>query len=380
MKTLVNRYYYSFAELAEATGPFTSITSFPAMLKRIYDGVPTSSPTQIEQNLFTKYLWPEFYESPIFYFDVEQKPWEAEVEPELEDVQEAAEPLVGRLYRWYTESVDRYDFLISQLESIKNTLLGPVKVVSSASGTYSGTVSGNGTNTGTVKVESTTGETSSTHLTGTVTGSGTNTGTVQVETNTGDTSSTHVTGTVTGSGTNTGTVQVADSTNSTTTVNSTTTRKESDTPQSGIQSLLDGYVSKAAQEIGNSTTGVTGSGTSTTTNNLANSTTSSTDNTTTVTASGTASSTTTNNLANSTTSLTDNTTAVTASGTVESTTTNNLANSNSSTNSGNTSDSSTVSNDFDTPIERFREIQEKLRNLYADWANEFSKFVLQSAE
>lgn len=324
MKTLINRYYYSFADLAEATGPFTSVTSFPAMLKRVYDGVPTSSPTQIEQNLFTKYLWPEFYEAPIFYFDVEQQPWEAEVEPELEDVQEAAEPLVGRLYRWYTESVDRYTFLISQLESIKNTLLGPVKVVSSASGTYSGTVSGTGSNTGTVEVETTTG----------------------------DTSSTRVTGTVTGSGTNTGTVQVADSTNSTTTVSSTTTRKESDTPQNGIQSLLDGYISKAAQETGSSTTGVTGSGTSTTTNNLAN----------------------------STTSSTDNTTAVTASGTVASTTTNNLANSNSSTNSGNTSDSSTVSNDVDTPIERFREIQEKLRNLYADWANEFSKFVLQSAE
>lgn len=324
MKTLVNRYYYSLAELADATGPFTSVTSFPAMLKRVYDEVPTSDPTQIEQDLFTKYLWPEFYESPVFYFDVEQKSWEEEEEPELEDVQEAAKPLVGRLYRWYIESADRYGYLISQLESIKSTLLGPVKVVSAASGTYSGTVSGTGSNTGTVEVASTTGETSSTHATGTVTGSGTNTGTVQV----------------------------ADSTNSTTTVSSSTTRKESDTPQNGIQSLLDGYVSKAAQETGGSTTTVAGSGSSTTTNNLAN----------------------------SSTSTTDNTTAVTASGTVASTTTNNLANSNSSTNSGTSSDSSTVSNDFNTPIERFREIQEKLRNLYADWANEFSKFVLQSAE
>lgn len=268
MKTLVNRYYYSLADLAETTGPFTSIASFPAMLKRVYDEVPTTSPTSVEQTLFTQYLWPEFYESPVFYFDVEQKPWEEEEEPELEDVQEAAKPLVGRLYRWYIESADRYSYLLTQLESIKATLLGPVKVVSIASGSYSGTVSG--------------------------------------------------------SGTNTGTVQVADTTNSTTTVSSTTTRKESDTPQNGIQSLLDGYVSKAAQETGGSTTTLAGSGSSTTTNNLANS--------------------------------------------------------NSSTNSGNSSDNSTVSNDFNTPIERFREIQEKLRNLYADWANEFSKFVLQSAE
>lgn len=268
MKTLVNRYYYSLAELAETTGPFTTVTSFPAMLKRVYDEVPTTSPTSIEQTLFTQYLWPEFYESPVFYFDVEQKPWEEEEEPELEDVQEAAQPLVGRLYRWYVESADRYSYLLTQLESIKSTLLGPVKVVSAASGSYSGTI--------------------------------------------------------TGSGTNTGTVQVGESSNSTTTVASSNVRKESDTPQDGIQSLADGYISKAAQETGNSTTTLAGSGTTTTTNNLANS--------------------------------------------------------NSSTNSGSNTENSTVSNDFNTPIERFREIQEKLRNLYADWANEFSKFVLHSAE
>lgn len=40
----------------------------------------------------------------------------------------------------------------------------------------------------------------------------------------------------------------------------------------------------------------------------------------------------------------------------------------------------TLSSDVNTPIERFREVQEKLRNLYADWANEFSRFVLHSAD
>lgn len=40
----------------------------------------------------------------------------------------------------------------------------------------------------------------------------------------------------------------------------------------------------------------------------------------------------------------------------------------------------TLSSDVNTPIERFREVQEKLHNLYADWANEFSKFVLHSAD
>lgn len=40
----------------------------------------------------------------------------------------------------------------------------------------------------------------------------------------------------------------------------------------------------------------------------------------------------------------------------------------------------TLSSDVNTPIERFREVQEKLRNLYADWANEFNRFVLHSAD
>lgn len=40
----------------------------------------------------------------------------------------------------------------------------------------------------------------------------------------------------------------------------------------------------------------------------------------------------------------------------------------------------TVSSDVSTPIDRLREVQEKLRNFYADWAGEFDKFVLHEAE
>ena len=271
MKTLINRYYYSLADLTEHDSPVASpMVTFDYMLNGIAPLWAGGSMLAAEQKMFQDYLWPEFYEAPIFFYDVECNPWlhEDGDEPDLDDVIEAAYPLLGRFHRWYEESKERYIYLITQLESIKATLLGPVKVVSAASGSYSGTV--------------------------------------------------------TGSGTNTGTVQVGESNNTTTTVASSTVRKESDTPQDGIQSLLDGYLSRAAQETGNSTTTLAGSGTTTTTNNLANS--------------------------------------------------------NSSTNSGSNTENSTVSNDFNTPIERFREIQEKLRNLYADWANEFSKFVLHSAE
>lgn len=40
----------------------------------------------------------------------------------------------------------------------------------------------------------------------------------------------------------------------------------------------------------------------------------------------------------------------------------------------------TSSTEVATPIERLREIQQKIRNLYADWADEFSKYVIYSAE
>lgn len=40
----------------------------------------------------------------------------------------------------------------------------------------------------------------------------------------------------------------------------------------------------------------------------------------------------------------------------------------------------TTNTEVATPIERLREIQTKLRNLYADWADEFSRYVIYSAE
>lgn len=41
---------------------------------------------------------------------------------------------------------------------------------------------------------------------------------------------------------------------------------------------------------------------------------------------------------------------------------------------------STVATDLNTPIERLNEVREKLHNLYADWADEFARFVIYSAE
>lgn len=62
------------------------------------------------------------------------------------------------------------------------------------------------------------------------------------------------------------------------------------------------------------------------------------------------------------------------------------SNSNESTDSSSSSNSnssratssleSTVATDLNTPIERLNEVRQKLRNLYADWASEFSQFVI----
>lgn len=70
----------------------------------------------------------------------------------------------------------------------------------------------------------------------------------------------------------------------------------------------------------------------------------------------------------------------------ESETTTTVSGTNSSTNSGTSSStsessaSSTVGSDVTTPIERLNEVREKLHNLYADWADEFARFVIYSAE
>lgn len=76
------------------------------------------------------------------------------------------------------------------------------------------------------------------------------------------------------------------------------------------------------------------------------------------------------------TEVTDLDTGVTQSQTV----TNNLANSATDSQESSYSSNIVMSNDVTTKIERMKELQDKLRNLYGDWANEFSQFIIRSAE
>ena len=270
---LVNRYYYSLADLAGVDanpGTIENCYTFDALLHKIQPLWATGAFQAYEQTMFQKYLWPEFYDAPILYIDKEQEPWGAEVEPSAEDIATEELPLLGRMYRWYQESLERYGVLISAYTTLKTKFLDPVKVTSSGSTSHSISIVGGGTNTGTVSS--------------------------------------------------------SESHSSTTGTTEAKTHLESDTPQISVGSaaFASGYVSRAAQDNGNS--------------------------------------------------------SVTVAGSVTTTTTNDLANSTSSTDTGTTSNSGSVYDDRETPIERLNEIENKLRNLYADWANEFSKFVLHSAE
>lgn len=270
-ETLVNRYYYSLADLADVDtgpGPISNVYTFDALLRKIKPIWATGTFASYEQTMFQEYLWPEFYDSPIMFVDKDQSPFGAEVEPTAQDIEDEELPLLGRMHRWYKESVERYGLIIGAYNTIKANLLAPVTVTSTGTATHSYSVSGGGTNTGTVTTSETNGST----------------------TNASD-SKTHL---------------------------------ESDTPQTSIGGLSAGYVSRAAKDDGTATTTVSGSASSTTTNNLANS--------------------------------------------------------NSSTDNGVASTSGSIADDRDTPIARLAEIEQKLHNVYATWANEFSKFILNSAE
>ena len=270
---LVNRYYYSLADLANVDanpGTIENCYSFDALLHKIQPIWATGPLQPCEQTMFQKYLWPEFYNAPILYIDKEQEPWGAEVEPSAADIAAEELTLLGRMYRWYQESLERYSVLIGAYTTLETKLLDPVKVTSNSSASHSSSIVGGGTNTGTVNTS---------------------------ESNGSDTDTTE-----------------------------TKTHLESDTPQISVNSAAfsSGYVSHATQDNGSS--------------------------------------------------------SVTVAGNVTTTTNNNLANSTNSTDTGTTSNSDSVYDDRDTPIERLNEIENKLRNFYADWANEFSKFILHSAE
>lgn len=280
MISKVSRYYYSLQELANVNGPNVPSSdpdSFPALINHIIPLWTTGfwpwevgAVAEFEKTWYKSYLWPEFYEAPVLAIDVECAPWEEPQEPSAAEVSTAVKPLLGRLYRWYNESLERYKALIPALEEVKTHLMGPVNVSTNGESSHQEINAGSGSNTGTVKVDS-----------------------------------------------------AVSSSGSTTNLNK---HLENDVPQvvTGGSTFDDGYANKAVKDDGYTTN----------------------------------------------TNATD----------TDSTTTNNLVNTTSNSAEGSATQSNVVASDVDTPIERFNEVRQKLRSLYADWADEFARFVIQSAE
>ena len=274
--------------------------------------------------MFQGYLWPEFQDASLIYVDKEVNPWELnnEEEPEHEEVWEEFKHLIPRIIRWLKESEERYQVLISAYKSIENDLLAQVKTVTESEalstqlneGVNSSSVSGSDGST--VAVESVTHGSAS-------------------STNTGSESSS-----VEGSGTE----------QSVGTVNASKVHLENDTPQASWSDgfAADPYVSKMTKDEDGSRS--------------VNSTESTNNSSTTSTSSSSGENANTASTSTSTTSTGNNSSTINGS--------------NSSNARGTNSQSSVVGSDVTTPIERLNEIRQKLHNLYADWADEFSRFVI----
>lgn len=327
MKILVNRYYYSLADLAGVeTGPapIENVTDFNALIYKIQPFWAPGTPKPSEVTFFQDYFWPEFFDAPVVYIDKDQEPWGAVVEPTEDDIEEATTHLVGRLHRWYRDTYGKYAVLLDEFESIKEKLMGPVKIATESESEYQNSSETSGSNTGTVGV------------------SGSNSASVKVSVDSENSSTASNSGMTDTSGSDSRSRSSLDNAE----------HKESDTPQSSVGTISEGYISKAAIDTASSSGSESGE-TLSSSQTEASSESASTSN-----------------------SQTD----TESSGENASTTSSSQANASQMDDSGSSRAGSVVKNDMDTAMARFREIQDKLDNLYGLWADEFNRFVIHSAE
>lgn len=121
MKTTTTRFYYSMADIYAATNvnylptPFNHVSGFnvyfESVLSNNIDGFPADD--EITEELF-KRIWMAYYNKPIIYIDAVVYPWtySEEIEPSVEEIQDAVEPLAGVIGKWLLDTKDRYEYLI----------------------------------------------------------------------------------------------------------------------------------------------------------------------------------------------------------------------------------------------------------------------------
>ena len=343
MKKLTTRWYYSLKEaidayneeyelglaigklgVADGEGHIIGLSAIAQVM--LGDNATWCADSEKAVEMFTKYLWPEMQDATVTYVDKLVNPWELqdEEEPEFEELEEEMNPILLRFIRWIVESQERYEVLINAYKSIENNLLAQVKTVSeseglsiqSSDGVNASSVSDNGGSS--VLVESVS----------------------------------HGSASSTNSGSESSTGTSSNSEESLSTATDSKVHLENDTPQASWSDgfAADPYVSKMTKDDASNrvSSGSESNGSTST--------------------SGTSSST--GETANSAVTTSDTTTTSNNSSTING--------SNSSSARGTNSQSSVVGSDVTTPIERLNEIRQKLHNLYVDWADEFSRFVIYS--
>lgn len=147
MKKLVNRYYYTLADLAFITGERDYIDYAPGLINFLtsiyedYDDVANWTDvldTDEIDTVWNNHIWPRFRENVFVYVDKEGAPWTFTTEePSDEEVKEACYKKVGQLYAWFQESAERYTPIIQTLNTVKTKLLDQIE--SSAVSVYNDT-------------------------------------------------------------------------------------------------------------------------------------------------------------------------------------------------------------------------------------------------
>lgn len=150
MKTLVNRYYYTLADLADVIREPEHVDFAPELANFWFNLLPDGYGDDIANfqelqdtnanSLWRNHIWPRFRESVFVYVDVESRPWWnvlASETPTNEEIQLACVKKIGQVYAWLKESNERYTPIIEALDNVKTKLLDQIE--SSAVSVYNDT-------------------------------------------------------------------------------------------------------------------------------------------------------------------------------------------------------------------------------------------------
>lgn len=132
------RNYYSMADILEIIQGNESDALYMiskdgglfGFIKAVYEKVGRhytfDEDTDETKELFKNYLWPEYYDMPLFYIDTFTMPWCGEEKPTDQEVVNESLDYFGRIYKWLHETKDRYIYLIKAYKDQEAKLLNQI--------------------------------------------------------------------------------------------------------------------------------------------------------------------------------------------------------------------------------------------------------------